>query len=411
MAACGTFLDLSNSRVAPAMLLGALAVPVPPRARTIRAAFVAFGLAWLAFHVVRSLPEVGRFWLFTVGDDTLSYQRFAHRVFVQGYWLEGGEPSFRWQPLYRWIVGLLHLVFGDSSVGEAYADAAAILIAALFGFEVVRRLAGFRMGLATGVLTLTTFAIAPTWYLIGRGLADLAAAGFIYLAAFALLRARAGGGPAPAVAAGILAALAFLTRVNHLPVIIAMVVLLLPDHVDAASFWRVPQIWRRLPKRAATAYLVSLTAGVAVLGLRSWYYTGVFQVFGGMGISHGVTGLGSSLASFASPDAWRNSLESVLMIVTVQDPPRFDPRSVFVIAGVLLAALALAGMPRVRRLPLSLAVFCLSGIVFGFGVRGVAYPGRFSVHLIPVAVAVSMAVLGGVRVDAPVGRQNLEGVL
>jgi hypothetical protein len=407
---CALRLDGSTVRLVPAMLLGSVVVPVPPRLRTIRSAFLALGVAWIAFHVVRTLPEVGRFWLFGVGDDTLEYQRFAHRVFMEGRWLEGGERVFRWQPLYRWIVGLLHLVFGDSSVGEGYVDAGAILVGSLFAFEVVRRLGRFRPALAACALTLTTFAIAPTWYLIGRGLTDLTAAGFIYCAAFAMLRAREGSA-AYAAAAGGLAALAFLTRVNHLPVVLAMVALLLPDDLDAASWWRVTRVWRLVPRRQAAAYLSTLAAGVATLGLRGWYLTGAFHLFGGMGISHGTTGLGSSVGSVVSAEAWRRSLESVLMIVTVQDPPWLDPRSLLVVAGVVVAALALVGVPRARRLPLSLTVFCLSCIVFGFGVRGVAYPGRFSVHLIPVAVAVSVAALAGVPVGSPAGQQNLEGVV
>jgi len=410
LAACALRLDGSTVRVAPAVLLGSVVIPVPPRMRTMRSAFLALGVAWIAFHVVRTLPEVGRFWLFGVGDDTLEYQRFAHRVFMEGYWLEGGERVFRWQPLYRWIVGLLHLVFGDSSVGEGYVDAGAALLGSLFAFQVVRRLGGLRTAFAACALTLTTFAIAPTWYLFGRGLTDLTAAGFIYGAAFAMLRAREGS-VTFAVAAGILAALAFLTRVNHLPVVLAMVVLLLPDDLEAASWWRVTRVWGLVPRRQAIAYLSTLAAGVATLGLRSLFLTGVFRFFGGMGIGHGATGLGSSPGSLVSAEAWRRTFESLSMIVTVQDPPRLDPRSLLVVAGVVVAALALAGVPRVRRLPLSLTVFCLSCIVFGFGVRGVAYPGRFSVHLIPVAVALSVAALGGVPVASPAGQQNLEGVV
>jgi len=39
---------------------------------------------------------------------------------MEGYWLHGGEPTstFWYQPLYRWTTGVLHLVFGDASVGD-----------------------------------------------------------------------------------------------------------------------------------------------------------------------------------------------------------------------------------------------------------------------------------------------------
>jgi hypothetical protein len=38
-------------------------------------------------------------------------------------------------------------------------------------------------------------------------------------------------------------------------------------------------------------------------------------------------------------------------------------------------------------------VFCVAAIASGFVARGVAYPGRFSIHLIPVAVALSIGTI------------------
>jgi hypothetical protein len=47
-------------------------------------------------------------------------------------------------------------------------------------------------------------------------------------------------------------------------------------------------------------------------------------------------------------------------------------------------------VPFARRLPLGAAILCLAAVAGGLVARGSAYPGRFSVHLIPVAVAISM---------------------
>ena len=49
-------------------------------------------------------------------------------------WLEGGSKMFDYQALYRWISGALHLVFGDSSVGETYVDASCLLAGSLLAF-------------------------------------------------------------------------------------------------------------------------------------------------------------------------------------------------------------------------------------------------------------------------------------
>ena len=82
------------------------------------------------------------------------------------------------------------------------------------------------------------------------------------------------------------------------------------------------------------------------------------------------------------------------MIVTVQDPPRFDVRALMVVAGFVASMLALARVPFVRRLPLGMVVTCVAAVAGGLVARGVAYPGRFSIHLIPIAVAVSVSLCG-----------------
>src|SRR5260221_503696 len=131
------------------------------------------------------------------------------------------------RPRSRWIAGGLHVVFGDSSIGEMFLDATALLAGALFAIEATRRIAGFRVALCAGVLTLLTVAFGPNWYVIGRGLSDAVAAGLIYVAALVVLDMR--DRPVRvAIAGGTLATIAFFTRLNYLPLIVALVVLSLP---------------------------------------------------------------------------------------------------------------------------------------------------------------------------------------
>src|SRR5262249_34013816 len=150
-----------------------LLVRVPERLQTMRGAFLLFGAPWAAFFVGRGASSAGRFSVYTIGDDMLTFQRFAHRIFMERYWLEGGQRTFGFQPLYRWMLGVLHAAFGDSSVGEICWDAFGVLVGAIFAFEIVRRLAGFRFGIAAGVLTLATVTMGPNWYIVGRGLGDI----------------------------------------------------------------------------------------------------------------------------------------------------------------------------------------------------------------------------------------------
>ncbi|MGH9139514.1 MAG: hypothetical protein ACRD2I_00075, partial [Vicinamibacterales bacterium] len=239
------------------------------------------------------------------------------------------------------------------------------------------------------------------WYLLGRGLSEIAASMWLYLAAMSLMRAR-DGSIRYAMMAGGFATLAFYTRLNHLPLILALSALLLPDTIPAGAAFKL-QSWRQLP-RLAGPYLLVIGIGLAAFTARTWYYTGLLDPFAGTTRVHNATGLGLNVRSLWSASAWRNALESVSMIVTVQDPPRFDVRSLLVITGFAGSLLALLGVPLVRRIPLGIAVMAVASVAGGLVARGVAYPGRFSVHLIPVAVAIAVSIAALAIRGVAVGR-------
>ncbi len=387
----GLFVEPPFVRFTMLIAFAAAAISVPQRLQVLRTAFFLLAIPWLAFYAGRSLHDVGRFMVYTSGDDWWTFQRHAYRIFMQGFWFEGGEQTFWNQPLYRWVAGTLHLMFGDSSVGEMYLDAVGIAVGAMFAFASASRIAGFRFGLIAAAVVLNATMLGPNWYGVGRGLSEISAAMCVYLAAFALCRSRDRSWPSAALA-GAWAALGFFTRLNHLVLLVTMVVLLLPDSIEARSVFRVRELWQSLPKRHAAAYLACVGAAVLAIATRTWYYTGQFSLF--LGTQRDLVSTGLGLSTIGSRTAWARALESVSMIATVQDPPRVDVRVFAVTAGVVCAMLALLGVPLLRRLPLTLSVFCVGAIAGGLFVRGSAYAGRFSVQLVPVAIAVGIGALG-----------------
>ena len=70
-----------------------------------------------------------------------------------------------------------------------------------------------------------------------------------------------------------------------------------------------------------------------------------------------------------------------------------------------LPLVALLSLRTAVELPLAPAALCLVAISSAFIARGLAYPGRFSLHLIPLAVAVS--VLFAARLTGQVRVQRL----
>ncbi len=385
-----------------AFVLGAvLMLRLPYRLRNRRAVVLFIGLPLLAMFAAMGASQVGRFTLYSAGDDWQTFQRFAARIYFDGYWFEGGSATFWYQALYRWIAGMLHVIFGDSSVGELYWDGFGLLASATLAYALVRMSVSYRWALAASLATLATTLLGPNWYLVGRGLAEISAVMWVALAALALTKARAGHLLA-AVRAGVLATLAIYTRMNHLILILAMFVLLLPC-VSAGAWTRPIALLKTLRVRAAAVYGAVVAAGLMLLAARNWYYNGVFSLSYGTSMQFHTTGLGFD--TLADPVVWRRVFESLAVLVTVSDPARFDPRSVLVLAGVAIAVLALLQMPLARELPFGPVVLCLAATSSAFAVRGLAYPGRFSLHLIPLAVSVS--VLFAARLAGEGGRNRV----
>jgi hypothetical protein len=379
------------ARWAIAGLAGAIFVPVPSRLKNIFGAFVMIGIPWLTWVVVASSPAIGRFVLYGSGHDYWMFQRFAYRIVMQGYWLEGGSATFWFQPLYRWVAGLLHVVFGDSSVGEWYWDGACLLAGALFSFRVVKAFAGFRWGLVAAVTPLAVFVLGTAQDLIGAGLGETTSAGLLSLAALFAMRSRHGL-VRTSLVAGALAVLAFYTRLNNLIMALGVSAFALPLALPARALWR-PRRWTPVTSWRLVAFVVAAVGlGTQLFAWRTWHYTGVFSVFYGtqadlLRVWQPGMGFGTVLDRMAG---------SVLMVLTVNDPARFDRLALPVLAGAAAAVAALAGAPRLRTLPLAPVLWFFAAIAGAFVARGSAYPGRFSVHVLPVASALAICAIAAI---------------
>ena len=294
---------------------------------------------------------------------------------MEGFWLEGGQPTFWNQPLYRWISGVLHLLFGDSSAGELIWDGFGLLVGAMFAYAVVNRFGGFRNGIAAAVGVLVTVSIAPTWYHRPRPV-GISALLWIYLAACCLLDARSAP-PARAALAGLFATLAFYTRMNHLALVLVLPVVTLVDGIEAGSAFDLRRIWDRLPKRVVVIYELTLAVGLFAFAARTWVHTGRLSLFAvrssaSCGCRLAAVSIRSGPSSLArgarerADDGDRAGSAAVRLALAHGDR-RVQP------GGAGLAARAVR-----RRVPLGVAIFCVAGIAGGVVARGSAYPGRFS---------------------------------
>ena len=352
-----------------------------------RAATLFVGVPFMIFVVASNLESVGRWTVYFIGVDNWSFQRFAYRIYLQGYWLEGGQLTFWLQPLYRWIVGALHLVFGDSSVGQAYLDAGWVIVMALFAFSVVKAAADFLWGLAAAVLTILVVLFGPTMGLVGFGLSEITSAGWIYLAALLVMQSHQR--LRWAMAAGVCVVLAFYTRMNNLPMVLAVVMFALPLSIPAGA-GVTPEKWlEHVRWPVVSMVLVSLGVGLILFAWRTWHYTGVFSVLHGTQV--GALSVWKPGMSFGEVIAAMTS--SVMMLITASDPPRFVMHALPLMAGAAISLAALARVKYVRDVPLGAAVFFLSGCIGSLVARGFHHEGRFSVHLIGAGCAVTMCAI------------------
>jgi hypothetical protein len=76
-------------------------------------------------------------------------------------------------------------------------------------------------------------------------------------------------------------------------------------------------------------------------------------------------------------------------LVWMNEPPSPDVRAVLVAAGLLLSIGALLHVPKLHRLPLSVAIVAVGACVSTLFAHTHNYPGRMSIHLVPFAVAMS----------------------
>jgi hypothetical protein len=164
---------------------------------------------------------------------------------------------------------------------------------------------------------------------------------------------------------------------------LAVAAFALPPHTPVARLWMPIALWRSAAKPVMAGVLGGLAVGLHLFTLRTWHYTGAYSMFFGTSTPvNTVWKQGETLIeSLAS---------SMLMILTMNDPPRFDVRAVPVLFGFLAALLGLARVRPFARLPLPLVVLCLAGISSALVSRGGSYPGRFSIHMVPVTVTLAV---------------------
>jgi hypothetical protein len=333
-----------------------------------------FGSQWAA--------EAGRFSLYTVGDDWLTYQRHAYDIVLgQDYLMAKRQPILYEQPLYRYVVAFLHVFFGQSAMAQNLLDVWSAIGATGLCAVLTHRLGGKAAWGFLAAWLYVNYELGDRFLLhIGLGLQEHTAMLFMLLAAWGALRAREN--IAWMWLAGAMAALGFWLRMDHLGVLAGLGLL-----VIAESCGGFLAAWGGLIKKAWAArkclciYWGLLVAAVFLIILRNWLVGGEWVLLHPANkafLHHALRDNFLSLLYVLDGSA-KGSLISARVLW---------PGTLVGLAALLIRVGPLSGYP--LALGLSLAGL-LAPYLY---VQPSAYFPRWSVHLLPLA-CVSLALFGG----------------
>jgi len=160
-----------------------------------------------------------------------------------------------------------------------------------------------------------------------------------------------------------------------------------------AREWIKLRVWlRQVSWKAAAAALGVIALALVLFAARTYHYTGVFSVVHGTTWrNHALWQPGQPLSQIAAAMG-----SSLMMVLTFNDPPRFAWYAVPLLFGALVAVAAMLRIRMFRDVPLALAAFFLVACSGALAARGVAYAGRFSMHLLGAGVALSVCAIAAI---------------
>jgi hypothetical protein len=329
-----------------------------------------FGPALLIFFSNKWYSSLGQWKYWTAGNDWVNYQDFARKIVVEGEWLNAGEGVFTMMPLYRYIIGIYHWLFGQSAFVQNMADVWCILGAVIIiaGFTAKLRISPFLIFISS-ITFLSIILIGAYRYHIGRGLVEYHAMMFMMLAAWFLYQAREGGSK-EIVLATLFGILGYWTRQDHLGAVACLAFLVLEPVTDRTGGWK--GYWDRfqLHWEKFSFYWGFGISSVLLVCYRNWWLGGAFYP----------TNTGNPIFVISE-----NSTPFYNSIMTILFQPAIS--SVVLCLGIFIALAALVWRPKpIRDFPMSLGIIIIGLFApYAFLWNG-GYPPRFSIHLLPITV-------------------------
>jgi hypothetical protein len=343
--------------------------------RITKSIFLFYGIIILSYfsHVWRH--TLGKWNLWSPGDDWTAYQGFARKIVVGEEWLNAGEGIFTMQPLYRYFVGIYHLLFGQSAFAQNMADVWCVLGATtiIVAFAIKFRFSPILIFTVSMVYLAINF-ISSLRYHIGRGLVENHAMIFMMLAAWFLYSIRERGGYR-IILATLFGIFGYWTRQDHLGAIAGLAFLSLEPIQGATGDWK--GYWDRfkLQWKVFAWYWGVGVLSVLLICFRNWWLGGAFY---------------PTIKSHPNLDLdyYSPFPGSLYIVLTGKSWPAFPGMlGIIVTIGVIVALLALVWRLNVlKNFPLGLSIIIV-GLLFPYAfLMTWGYAPRYSIHLLPLAL-------------------------
>ena len=340
-----------------------------------RTIFLLFGPALLFFYSLTWWADLEHWFKVVIQDDWAGYQLFARRIIVGGEWLTGGGSAAHGKELHPYILAALHILFGQSGFSMKMLDAWSVLCAAILlaKLAIEFRLTSFAAFL-TSMVFLMIFTIGSFRYHIGRGLTETIAMILMMFAAWFLCRARGGDAGRIAIAT-FFAVLAYWYRQDHIGVIAGLAFLTLEPVSGPTGGWR--GYWDRFKLRwkGLLWYWGIGILSMLALCLRNWFMGAGFVLY-------------HNTPSMSGFEGVLPKLKMYYLLLTGNSWPDFPSISGIIISlGTFLGLIALVHHRKsFLNFPLSIGISLLGLLAPYLIVTIYAYPPRFSIHLLPLAL-------------------------
>ncbi len=120
----------------------------------------AIGFPVLMLFISLDFHQLKEVFIFPAGQDSLAYQMYARNVFVRGDFFLLQSPPLAYKLLYPYLVGALHVLFGQSSAAQFFLNAwCAVLIALLLMQLLGKAFIPRRLLFCTGTLLVLVYSL------------------------------------------------------------------------------------------------------------------------------------------------------------------------------------------------------------------------------------------------------------